>query len=134
MACRHHSPRGLRLMDSYKTDYVSCLFDHLINNRYLTLSVSLSDCFEEDFVAASMPTCRGFGSFLSPKTNKEVNYEMQNMGESKGYGKGGGQMIPTDKSANSYNVSLKLSPVVSFWDCIVRTMRYIYPIGCSSSS
>ncbi|KAF3528657.1 hypothetical protein DY000_02038342 [Brassica cretica] len=47
---------------------------------------------------------------------------MQKMGESKGYGKGG-RVIPNAKSANSYNVSLQLSPVVSFWDCIVRTMR-----------
>ncbi|CAH2077956.1 unnamed protein product [Thlaspi arvense] len=50
---------------------------------------------------------------------------MQKMGESKGYGKVG-RMIPKGKSANSYNVSLQLSPVVSFWDCIVRTMRYSY--------
>ncbi|RID78768.1 hypothetical protein BRARA_A01561 [Brassica rapa] len=45
------------------------------------------------------------------------------MGESKGYGKGG-RVIPNVMS--SYNVSLQLSPVVSFWDCIVRTMRYSY--------
>ncbi|KAG2240836.1 hypothetical protein Bca52824_097055 [Brassica carinata] len=44
---------------------------------------------------------------------------MQKMGESKGYGKGG-RVIPNVMS--SYNVSLQLSPVVSFWDCIVRTM------------
>ncbi|KAF8114034.1 hypothetical protein N665_0043s0102 [Sinapis alba] len=57
------------------------------------------------------------------------------MGESKGYGKGGRRMIATDKSGNSYNVSLQLSPVVSFWGCTVRTMRYSYiPDGCSSSS
>ncbi|RIA05663.1 hypothetical protein BRARA_K00181 [Brassica rapa] len=44
------------------------------------------------------------------------------MGESKGYGRGG-RVIP---NVNSYNVSLQLSPLVSFWDCIVRTMRYSY--------
>ncbi|KAF8097572.1 hypothetical protein N665_0285s0004 [Sinapis alba] len=35
------------------------------------------------------------------------------MGESKGY-------------SNSHNVSFQLSPLVSFWNCIVRTMRYSY--------
>ncbi|CAH2077953.1 unnamed protein product [Thlaspi arvense] len=50
---------------------------------------------------------------------------MVKMGESKGCGKVGPK-IPNDKSANSYVVSLQLSPVVSFWDCIVRTMRYSY--------
>ncbi|CAF2131380.1 unnamed protein product [Brassica rapa] len=46
----------------------------------------------------------------------------EKMGESKGYGRGG-RVIP---NVNSYNVSLQLSPLVSFWDCIVRTMRYSY--------
>ncbi|CAN7039339.1 unnamed protein product [Brassica rapa subsp. trilocularis] len=37
-----------------------------------------------------------------------------------------GQVVPSDKSADSYSVSLLLSPVVSVWDCIVRKMRYTY--------
>lgn len=65
-------------------------------------------------------------SFFFKKTNKDVIVKMQKMGESKGYGKVGGGVITNVMSANSYNVSLKLSPVVSFWDCIVRTMRYSY--------
>ncbi|CAN6850945.1 unnamed protein product [Brassica oleracea] len=36
------------------------------------------------------------------------------------------RVVPSDKSANSYSVSLLLSPVVSVWDCIVRKMRYTY--------
>nr|VDD40375.1 unnamed protein product [Brassica oleracea] len=47
---------------------------------------------------------------------------VEKMGESKGYERGG-RVIP---NVNSYNVSLKSSPLVSFWDCIVRTMRYSY--------
>ncbi|CAF2138044.1 unnamed protein product, partial [Brassica napus] len=34
--------------------------------------------------------------------------------------------VITDKSADSYSVSLLLSPVVSVWDCVVRKMRYTY--------
>ncbi|CAN7122463.1 unnamed protein product [Brassica rapa subsp. narinosa] len=36
------------------------------------------------------------------------------------------RVVPSDKSADSYSVSLLLSPVVSVWDCIVRKMRYTY--------
>ncbi|KAJ4873033.1 Uncharacterized protein Rs2_45303 [Raphanus sativus] len=38
----------------------------------------------------------------------------------------GGLVIPNVTSANSYNVSLQLSPVISFWDCIVLAMRHSY--------
>lgn len=79
VACRHHSPRGLILLDNYETDYVSCLFDHLFFVVSCLNSVSyfsfwiqktisiclclwvLSDRSEKItlIVAASMPTCRG---------------------------------------------------------------------------
>ncbi|KAE9618299.1 hypothetical protein Lalb_Chr02g0141241 [Lupinus albus] len=35
-----------------------------------------------------------------------------------------GKMGPRDGSMSAYEFSLLLSPVVSFWDCIVRKMRY----------
>ncbi|GAU32358.1 hypothetical protein TSUD_44010 [Trifolium subterraneum] len=47
------------------------------------------------------------------------------MGECKCCGKLG-RMGPRDGSKSAYEFSLMLSPVVSFWDCIVRKMRYSY--------
>ncbi|KAF1880652.1 hypothetical protein Lal_00011711 [Lupinus albus] len=35
-----------------------------------------------------------------------------------------GRMGRKDGSMSAYEFSLLLSPVVSFWDCIVRKMRY----------
>ncbi|CAJ1977013.1 unnamed protein product [Sphenostylis stenocarpa] len=47
------------------------------------------------------------------------------MGKCKGCGKLG-RMGPTNGSMSAYEFSLMLSPVVSFWDCIFRKMRYSY--------
>ncbi|CAI0403035.1 unnamed protein product [Linum tenue] len=35
-------------------------------------------------------------------------------------------MVSRDKSVNGYHFVILLSPVVSFWDCIIRKMRYSY--------
>ncbi|KAH7668562.1 hypothetical protein IHE45_11G018800 [Dioscorea alata] len=37
-----------------------------------------------------------------------------------------GKKAMTDASVKVYHFSLFLSPVVSFWDCIVRKMRYSF--------
>uniref|UniRef100_A0A0R0EBZ4 Uncharacterized protein n=2 Tax=Glycine max TaxID=3847 RepID=A0A0R0EBZ4_SOYBN len=47
------------------------------------------------------------------------------MGKCKGCGKLG-RMGTTNGSMSAYEFSLMLSPVVSFWDCIFRKMRYSY--------
>ncbi|KAM1126832.1 hypothetical protein ACFX2J_041843 [Malus domestica] len=46
------------------------------------------------------------------------------MGECKGCGKLG-RMMPRGGSVSAYRFSLRLSPVVSVWDCIIRKMRGI---------
>ncbi|RXH95120.1 hypothetical protein DVH24_024804 [Malus domestica] len=50
---------------------------------------------------------------------------MLKMGECKGCGKLG-RMMPRGGSVSAYRFSLRLSPVVSVWDCIIRKMRYSY--------
>ncbi|KAF2942545.1 hypothetical protein DAI22_02g003700 [Oryza sativa Japonica Group] len=35
-------------------------------------------------------------------------------------------LLPTDEIATAYHFSLLLSPVVSFWDCIFRKIRYSF--------
>ncbi|KHN21782.1 hypothetical protein glysoja_027666 [Glycine soja] len=47
------------------------------------------------------------------------------MGKCKGCGQIG-RMGTTNGSMSSYEFSLMLSPVVSFWDCMFRKMRYSY--------
>ena len=37
-----------------------------------------------------------------------------------------GKKLIRDASIKAFNFSLLLSPVVSFWDCIVRKMRYSF--------
>ncbi|CAN1158647.1 hypothetical protein LINPERPRIM_LOCUS11964 [Linum perenne] len=45
------------------------------------------------------------------------------MGYCKGCGKLG-RMAQRDQSVSGYHFAIMLSPVISFWDCIVRKMRY----------
>ncbi|CAN1158649.1 hypothetical protein LINPERPRIM_LOCUS11964 [Linum perenne] len=33
-------------------------------------------------------------------------------------------MAQRDQSVSGYHFAIMLSPVISFWDCIVRKMRY----------
>ncbi|CAN4087693.1 unnamed protein product [Withania somnifera] len=46
------------------------------------------------------------------------------MGKCKGCGKLG--RMGSDASLSAYQSSILQSPVVSFWDCIVRKMRYSF--------